>query len=224
MFSFDFDYTLGLFPILIKYLKVTMTMSLIAVVVALFLAVLLAVIQTYKVKGLTQFADVYISFFRGTPLIVQLFLLYYGLPQALPILQSMDAYTASVIGLSLHFSAYMAEAIRGAISAIDKGQFEASYSLGLNKTQTLIYIVLPQATRIAIPALMNNYIDLIKSTSLAFVLGVSEIMAKAQLEAASSFKYFESYLAVALVYWVVVIFFTYLQKKLEAYMNRAYSM
>lgn len=223
MNTFDIDYSLGLFPILLKYIDITISMALISAAIALVIAILIAVVNLYKVKGLTHIFSLYISFFRGTPLLVQLFLLYFGLPQLLPIFSSLDAYTASIIGLSLHFSAYMAEAIRGAISSIDKGQFEAADSLGLTKTQSFYRIILPQAFRVAIPSLMNNFIDLLKSTSLAFTLGVPEIMAKAQLEASSSFKYFESFLAVAIVYWVMVVSFEYLQKRYEKYLSRVYS-
>lgn len=222
MNNFDVDYTLGIFPILFKYIDITLSMAFISGAIALIIAIIIAIIKTYNTKVLSQIADVYISFFRGTPLLVQLFLLYYGLPQIFPSLSSMDAYAASVLGLSLHFSAYMAEAIRGAISSIEKGQFEAANSLGMSQTQTFVYIILPQAIRVAIPSLMNNFIDLVKSTSLAFTLGVPEIMAKAQLEASSSFKYFESFLAVAIVYWVIVITFGYLQRKLEKKLNKAY--
>jgi len=223
MNAFDVDYSLGLFPILFKYIDITISMALISGAIALLIAVIMAVVNLYKVRGLSQIFNIYISFFRGTPLLVQLFLLYYGLPQLFPIFNSLDAYTASIIGLSLHFSAYMAEAIRGAISAIEKGQFEASSSLGLSRTQTLYHIILPQAFRVAIPSLMNNFIDLLKSTSLAFTLGVPEIMAKAQLEASSSFKYFESFLAVAIVYWVMVLSFEYLQKKYEKHLAKGFN-
>ncbi len=224
MTSFDIDYTLGIFPILFKYIDITISMALISTAIALVIAIIIAIIKTFKIKVLSSFCDLYISFLRGTPLIVQLFLLYFGLPQILPIFSNLDAYSASIAGLSLHFSAYMAESIRGAISSIDKGQFEAASSLGMSKTQSFSYIILPQAIRVAIPSLMNNFIDLIKSTSLAFTLGVPEIMAKAQLEASSSYKYFEAFLAVALVYWVIVISFTYLQKKIEKRLNKAYSI
>lgn len=224
MNSFDVDYTLGIFPILFKYIDITLSMAFIATAIALVIAIVIAVIKTFNIKILSEISDVYISFFRGTPLLVQLFLLYYGLPQLLPIFASIDAYWASILGLSLHFSAYMAEAIRGAISSIDKGQFEASYSLGMSQTQTFRHIILPQSIRVAIPSLMNNFIDLVKSTSLAFTLGVPEIMAKAQLEASSSFKYFECFLAVAIVYWVIVLIFGYLQKRLENRLNKAYSI
>lgn len=214
MNAFDVDYSLGLFPILLKYIDITISMALISGVIALVTAIIIAVTNLYKIKVLSQIFAVYISFFRGTPLLVQLFLLYYGLPQLFPAFSALDAYTASIIGLSLHFSAYMAEAIRGAISSIDKGQFEAADSLGLSKTQSFYFVILPQAFRVAIPSLMNNFIDLLKSTSLAFTLGVPEIMAKAQLEASSSFKYFESFLAVAIVYWVMVLVFEQIQKKI----------
>ncbi|MFK2822771.1 amino acid ABC transporter permease [Arcobacter sp. YIC-80] len=222
MSTFDIDYTLGIFPILFKYIDITISMAVISAAIALVIAILIAVIKTYNIRILSQLSDLYISFFRGTPLLVQLFLLYFGLPQVLPIFSNLDAYTASIAGLSLHFSAYMAESIRGAISSIDKGQFEAAQSLGMTKTQTFTKIILPQAIRVAVPSLMNNFIDIIKSTSLAFTLGVPEIMAKAQIEASSSYKYFESFLAVAIVYWVIVVIFTYLQKKIEARLNRAY--
>ena len=222
MNSFDLDYTLGIFPILLKYIDITLSMALISGAIALVIALIIAITKTFSIKILSQIFNVYISFFRATPLLVQLFLLYYGLPQIFPVFNSLDAYTASVVGLSLHFSAYMAETIRGAIASIDNGQFEAAKSLGMTRLQAFIYIILPQAFRVAIPSLMNNFIDLLKSTSLAFTLGVPEIMAKAQLEASSSFKYFESFLAVAIVYWITVLFFEYLQKKYEKKLNKAY--
>ena len=126
MNSFDLDYTLGIFPILFKYIDITLSMALISGAIALVIALIIAITKTFSVKILSQVFNVYISFFRGTPLLVQLFLLYYGLPQIFPMFNSLDAYTASIIGLSLHFSAYMAETIRGAIASINKGQFEAA--------------------------------------------------------------------------------------------------
>ncbi|MEZ8029480.1 amino acid ABC transporter permease [Enterovibrio norvegicus] len=223
MNGFDFDYMMALFPILFKYLGITLEMSLIGFAVALVLSLFLALVRVFKVKVLNTLVVVYISFFRGTPLLVQLFLLYYGLPQIFPIFVGMDAFTAAVIGLSLHFSAYMAESIRAAILGIDKNQMEASLSVGMTQLQAMKRIILPQAARVATPSLMNYFIDMIKSTSLAFTLGVAEIMAKAQMEASSSFKFFEAFMAVALIYWVVVIFFTQIQSLLEVRLNKAYA-
>ncbi|NHI02132.1 MULTISPECIES: amino acid ABC transporter permease [Oceanimonas] len=220
--QFDIDYTLALFPILFKYLGTTMEMALLGFVLALIIAGTLAVIRTFELPGLNALARLFISFFRGTPLLVQLFLLYYGLPQIMPIFIGMNAFTAAVIGLTLHFAAYMAESIRAAILGIHKSQMEAAMSIGMTRGQAMQRIILPQAARIATPSLMNYFIDMIKSTSLAFTLGVAEIMATAQKEASSSFKFFESFIAVALIYWAVVVFFTHLQGRLERRLNAAY--
>ncbi len=222
MNQFDFEYTFELFPILIKYLGVTMEMALLGFFFALILAVVMAVVRVFEVKVVNQLVMLFISFFRGTPLLVQLFLLYYGLPQVFPIFVGMDAFGAAILGLTLHFSAYMAESIRAAILGVDKAQMEASLSIGMTRLQAMKRIILPQAARVATPSLMNYFIDMIKSTSLAFTLGVAEIMAKAQMEASSSFRFFESFLAVALVYWAVVVFFTQIQHLLERRLNRAY--
>ncbi|WP_445402176.1 amino acid ABC transporter permease [Zobellella sp. An-6] len=220
--QFDLDYTLALFPILLRYLGTTMEMALLGFVLALVIAVLLAVIRTFQPPGLNALAKLFISFFRGTPLLVQLFLLYYGLPQIMPVFIGMNAFTAAVIGLTLHFAAYMAESIRAAILGIHKSQMEAAMSIGMTRGQAMRRIILPQAARIATPSLMNYFIDMIKSTSLAFTLGVAEIMASAQKEASSSFKFFEAFIAVALIYWAVVVFFTHLQGRLERRLNSAY--
>jgi len=220
--QFNFEYMLNLFPILFRYLGTTMEMALWGLVFSLILAIGLAVVRTFKVPVLNQLALLFISFFRGTPLLVQLFLLYYGLPRIFPILVSMDAFTAAVIGLTLHFAAYKAETIRAAIMSVDRTQMEASLSIGMTNMQAMRRIILPQAARIATPSLMNHFIDMIKSTSLAFTLGVTEIMAKTQMEASSSFYFFESFLAVALIYWAIVSVFTQIQVRLEIYLNKAY--
>jgi len=207
MMEFDLEYTLGLFPILLKYLGTTMEMALWGFVLALVLSLTLAIVRVFRIPVIHWLAMLYISFFRGTPLLVQLFLLYYGLPQLFPVFVGMDAFTAAIVGLTLHFAAYMAESIRAAILGIHKSQMEAALSIGMSRYQAMRRIILPQAARIATPS---------------FTLGVAEIMGKAQMEASSSFKFFESFMAVALVYWVVVIIFTRLQHLLEVHLNRAY--
>lgn len=220
--NFDVTYFLEMIPLLLGYLGLTMKMASLGLVFALMLAVNMAVVRVLKVPLLDWLVQLFISFFRGTPLLVQLFLLYYGLPQMFPIMVGIDAFTAAVIGLSLHFSAYMAESIRAAILGIDKSQMEAALSIGQSPLMAMRRIILPQAARIALPSLMNQFVDMIKSTSLAFTLGVAELMARAQMEASSSFRFFESFLAVALIYWAVVVIFTQLQNRLEKHLNRAY--
>ena len=220
--NFDAAYMMQVFPLLSKYIYLTVSMAVISMIIGLFIALLLTAIGTYKIKILSPLSKLYISFFRGTPLLVQLFLLYYGLPQILPVFQNVNAYSAAIIGLSMNSSAYMVETLRGAISSIDKGQIEAALSIGMTHWQGMKKIVLPQAARVAIPSLGNTFVDLLKSSSLAFTLGVAEILAQAQMSAAATYKFFENYLAVALIYWGIIIFFNYLQKALEKKMNNAY--
>lgn len=213
--SFDFMYSLKLIPMLIKAMKTTISLSVFGMILGLIIGIALAIIRIYKIPIIKQLAEIYISFFRGTPLLVQLFLLYFGIPQVIPPLQNMTAYTAALIGLGLNASAYIAEILRSSINAIDKGQMEACLSVGMTKGEGLKRIILPQAFKIAIPPLGNIFVDTVKGSSLAFTLGVVELLAKAQMAASSSYKFFESYIVVAIMYWIIIEFFSYLQKVLE---------
>ncbi|WP_339117793.1 amino acid ABC transporter permease [Halomonas sp. BMC6] len=216
------EYMWGLLPVLLSYLPLTLQMASIAMVFALIIACLLAVVRVSKIPVLNGTALLFISFFRGTPLLVQLFLFYYGLPQLIDALISINGVTAAVLGLTLHFSAYMAESIRAAIVGIDRSQTEAALSIGMTQSQLMRRIILPQATRVATPTLMNYFIDMIKATSLAFTLGVTELMGATQKEASGSFLYLEAFLLVAIIYWVVVEALSWGQRRLETYLNKAY--
>ncbi len=221
MQGLDLDYMLGLVPVILGYVPLTIGMAMVAMVGALVLASLMAVERVVRVPVLDQFVQLFISFFRGTPLLVQLFLFYYGLPQILPVLAGINGVTAAIIGLTLHFSAYMAESIRAAILGVDRSQWEAAQAVGMTQTQSLRRIILPQAARVAAPTLVNYFIDMIKSTSLAFTLGVTEMMGATQKEAAGSFLYFEAFLVVAVLYWGIVEMLSFLQKRLELRLNKA---
>jgi putative amino-acid transport system permease protein len=221
MRALDLDYMLGLVPVILGYVPLTIGMALAAMVGALALASLMAVERVVRVPVLDLFVQLFISFFRGTPLLVQLFLFYYGLPQILPVLAGINGVTAAIIGLTLHFSAYMAESIRAAILGVDRSQWEAAQAVGMTQTQSMRRIILPQAARVAAPTLVNYFIDMIKSTSLAFTLGVTEMMGATQKEAAGSFLYFEAFLVVAVLYWAIVEMLSFLQKRLELRLNKA---
>ncbi|MFG6518616.1 MULTISPECIES: amino acid ABC transporter permease [Sulfitobacter] len=222
MRALDLDYMLGLVPVILGYVPLTLFMAVAGMVFALILASLLAVERVVKVPVLDWFVIVFISFFRGTPLLVQLFLFYFGLPQVLSFLTNISGVTAAIMGLTLHFAAYMAESIRAAIMGVDRSQWEAAQSIGMTQGQMMWRIILPQAARIAAPTLVNYFIDMIKGTSLAFTLGVTEMMGAAQKEAAGSFLYFEAYLVVAMIYWVIVEALSQVQKRLETYLNKAF--
>ena len=204
MRALDLDYMLGLVPVILGYVPLTLFMASVAMVCALVLASLLAVERVIRVPGLDWLVMLFISFFRGTPLLVQLFLFYYGLPQVLSFLAQINGVTAAIIG-------------------VDRGQWEAAQSIGMTPAQMMRRIVLPQAGRIAAPTLVNYFIDMIKGTSLAFTLGVTEMMGATQKEAAGSFLYFEAFLVVAILYWIIVETLNQGQKQLETYLNKAYA-
>ncbi|QFT99863.1 putative amino-acid permease protein YxeN (plasmid) [Roseovarius sp. THAF8] len=222
MRALDLDYMLGLVPVILGYVPLTLFMAGAGMVLALILGSLLAVERVFKVPVLDWLVMLFISFFRGTPLLVQLFLFYYGLPQVLSFLTQINGVTAAIMGLTLHFSAYMAESIRAAIAGVDRSQWEAAQSIGMTQGQMMRRIVLPQATRIAAPTLVNYFIDMIKGTSLAFTLGVTEMMGAAQKEAAGSFLYFEAFLVVAIIYWIIVEILNQGQQRLEIWLNKGY--
>jgi putative amino-acid transport system permease protein len=220
--QFDLEFMLTVFPQIAKYIYVTLSISIISAIFGIALGLLLAIITKNKIKVLYPLAGIYISFFRGTPLLVQLFIFYYGLPQLIPQLSIINGYTATAIGLSLKNSAYFSEAIRGAITSVDAGQLEACLSVGMTKWQGMRRIVLPQATRVAIPSLANVYITLLKDTSLAFTLGVTEMLAQAKMIAADTFRFFECFLAVGIAYWIITIIFGFIQGWLEERLSRPY--
>ncbi|MGR3594663.1 amino acid ABC transporter permease [Limimaricola soesokkakensis] len=223
MRALDLDYMLGLVPVILGYVPLTLGMALAAMAFALVLASLMAVERVVKIPVLDSFVKLFISFFRGTPLLVQLFLFYYGLPQVVSALAQINGVTAAIMGLTLHFSAYMAESIRAAILGVDRSQWEASQAVGMTQGQMMARIVLPQAARVAAPTLVNYFIDMIKGTSLAFTLGVTEMMGATQKEAAGSFLYFEAFLVVAVLYWIIVEALSLLQRGVEIRLNRAYA-
>jgi len=223
MRALDLDFMIGLVPILLGYLPLTLFMAVTGMVCALILGCLLAMERVARIPVLDWAVVLFISFFRGTPLLVQLFLFYYGLPQVMPFLSGMTGVQAAIIGLTLHFSAYMAESIRAAITGVDRSQWEAAQAIGMTRNQMMIRIILPQAARVAAPTLVNYFIDMIKSTSLAFTLGVTEMMGATQKEAASNFLYFEAFIVVAVLYWVIVEALSFVQRRIETSLNKAFT-
>ncbi|NMA89837.1 MAG: ABC transporter permease subunit, partial [Amphibacillus sp.] len=162
-------------------------------------------------------ARIYISFMRGTPMLVFLFLIYFGLPAAGI---EFTAFQSALIGFGLNSAAYIAEVNRAALSSVEYGQWEASYSLGLGYRDTLLGVILPQATRIAIPPLTNIFLDLVKATSLAAVITVPELFQKTQIAAGRSYDTMTMYILVALIYWPLCSLIAFIQERLEGYFNR----
>ncbi|OIR59908.1 ABC transporter permease [Bacillus sp. FMQ74] len=222
MNTIDWEFMISAFPTLIQALPITLFMAIAAMIFAIIGGLILALITKNKIPVLHQLSKLYISFFRGVPTLVQLFLIYYGLPQLFPEMSKMTALTAAIIGLSLKNAAYLAEIFRAALNSVDDGQLEACLSVGMTKLQAYRRIILPQAVRNAIPATGNTFIGLLKETSLAFTLGVMEMFAQGKMYASGNLKYFETYLAVAIVYWVLTIIYSMLQDLFERAMSKPY--
>ncbi|MBC9248865.1 amino acid ABC transporter permease [Pseudomonas alcaligenes] len=204
-------------PFLLKGALWTVILSLGGMFFGLLLGFGLALLRLYGYWPLQWLARIYVSFFRGTPLLVQLFMIYYGLPQ-LGI--QLDPLPAALIGFSLNMAAYTAEILRAAIASIDRGQWEAAASIGMGRAQTLYRAVLPQAARTALPPLGNSFISLVKDTALAATIQVPELFRQAQLITARTFEIFTMYLAAALIYWLLASVLAYFQGRLEDRVNR----
>lgn len=212
---FKFSYFLEMIPKIFLKLNVTLTLTFISIFFALIIGTLLAVVIYYKVKVLDKLAYIYISIMRGTPIVAQLYFFYFGVAIYSTVVRDMSPMTAVAIVISLNVGAFMAESIRSALLSVDEGQKEAAYSLGMSNMQLVTRIIIPQAMRVAIPPLFNDVINIIKLSSLSFMVGVIDIMGAAKIEGAKSFRYFEIYAAVMVVYWVVIFVFDMLRKYLE---------
>lgn len=165
-------------------------------------------------------ASLYVSMMRGTPLLVQIFVIYYGLPS---VGIAFTPVTAGVLALSLNSGAYLSESLRGAIRAVSEGQWRASFSLGLGYWQTLRHVVMPQALRIAVPSMSNTLTSLIKDTSLVSVIALTELMLATKEAIATSFQPLPLYIAAACIYWCLSLFFEALQRRAERRLNRAHA-
>lgn len=198
-------------PMLQKGILYSLPLAVVSFVIGIVIAVLTALVVINKVPVIRQIAGIYIWIFRGTPLLVQLFIVYWGICNPLGI----DKWIASVVAFSLNVGAYSAETIRAAILSIPKGQWEAGYSIGMNYRQAFIRIIIPQAAKVSVPPLFNSFISLVKDTSLASTIMISEMFRKAQEYASSSFEYLLIYSEVAAVYLLFCTFLNCFQKLLE---------
>jgi cystine transport system permease protein len=217
MIDVSFQLVLDSAPFLLKGALYTVGLSLGGMFFGLLLGFLLAITRLYAIAPLRWLSRIYVSFFRGTPLLVQLFMIYYGLPE---VGLQLEPIPAALLGLSLNMAAYVAEILRAAIASIDQGQWEASASIGMSKAQTLYRTILPQAARTALPPLGNSFIALVKDTAMAATIQVPELFRQAQLITARTFEIFTMYLAAALLYWLLASILAHLQSRLEARVNR----
>lgn len=204
-------------PLLKAGLMFTVPLALISFALGLTLAFLTALARISSSKVLQSISRFYVWLIRGTPLLVQLFIIFYGLPA---VGVTLSAFPSAVIGFTLNVGAYNSETIRAAIQSIDKGQWEASKALGLTRGKALRYVVLPQALRVAIPPLSNSFIGLVKDTSLAAAITVTEMFQVAQQITARTYEPLLLYTEAAFIYLIFCSVLTHLQGKLEVYSSR----
>ena len=207
----------SLWPITQGAITGTIPLALMSFALGLVLALVLALMRLSKRWWLSGTARGYISVVRGTPLLVQLFVIFYGLPS---IGLVIDPWPSAVIAFSVNVGGYAAEVIRAAILSVPKGQWEAAYMIGMSHALTLRRIILPQAARVSVPPLSNTFISLVKDTSLASLILVTELFRQAQKVAAFSQEFMVLYLEAALVYWVICLVLSTVQGSLEKRLDR----
>ncbi|RQS13583.1 amino acid ABC transporter permease [Burkholderia sp. Bp8998] len=206
------DLVIQTLPVMVKGALLTLKFAVASMALGLVVGLVVAILRIGSNRFASGLAQGYVSLMRGTPLLVQMFVVYYGLPD-LGI--TLDPTTAGIFTLTLNAGAYLSESMRGAILGIGRGQWAAAHSLGLTHVQTLRYIVCPQALRLAVPSLGNTLISLIKDTSLVSVITVTELLRSTQEVIAATFQPLPLYLAAAAIYWVLSTLLTRLQGRVE---------
>ena len=204
--------------LLLPGIKVTIPLTAISFTLGLAIALFVALVQVAKVPVVRRLVRFYVWIIRGTPMIVQLFVVYFGLPS---IGIRLAAFPSAIIVFSLSVGAYCSETIRAAIESIPKGQLEACYCVGMTFWQAMVRVVIPQAMRAAFPPLSNSLIGLVKDTSLAYSVAVVEILATAQRIAARTYDYFWLYCEAGLIYLIFSTALTWLQRRVEKYLARS---
>lgn len=207
----------SLWPLAKGAITATIPLALISFAVGLVIALVIALMRISKNPVLSGIGRVYISIIRGTPLLVQLFVIFYGMPT---VGITIDPWPSAIIAFSLNIGGYAAEIIRAAILSVPSGQWEAGYTLGMSRTRSLFRLILPQATRVAIPPLSNSFISLVKDTSLASTILVTEMFRKAQEITSSTYEFMLLYCEAALIYWVICLMLSALQNFVEGRLEK----
>lgn len=226
--NLDYNFMIGDISTLLKALPVTLELTLWSMLFAVIIAIIFGSIILSNIPVLKQLVIAINTFIKGIPLVVQLLFCYYAVPYLLQNLngflfikynpQNIPYFGSAVIALAFNFGAYITDVIVSSMKAVDKGQLEACYSIGMTKFQGMMTIVIPQAAVISIPNMGNYFIWLLKATSIASVVNVVELLTTAKISASDGYQYMEAYLVAAAIYWVVCIFVEKLIKYLD---NRA---
>jgi polar amino acid transport system permease protein len=217
--NLDFTQFIPSLPYILQGITVTLQIVILAGVLGFLLGTILSLFKISNLKFLGWFADAYTSVFRGTPMILQLMVIYYGSPQLIG--YQIQPYTAAVLSFALNSGAYVSEIIRAGILAIDKGQQEAALALGVPYGKMMFDIILPQAIKNILPALMNEFITLTKESAIVTSIGVMDIMRRSYQVGAEKYSFFEPLIIAGVIYYLMVMILTFLGKGLERRMRRS---
>ncbi|HHT50450.1 MAG TPA: amino acid ABC transporter permease [Eubacteriaceae bacterium] len=200
-------------PLFVEGLKVTVQISFVAVLIGVVVGLVMALFRLSSIKILSWFANMYIQIIRGTPVLVQLYIIYYG---TYPLFGfNIPPYIAAIITFGLNSSAYVAEIIRAGIQAVDYGQMEAGRSLGMPHGMVMRYIIIPQAIKNILPALGNEFVVLIKETSVVSIIGTADLVRQADIIKAATYSHFEPYIIIAIIYIILVIGLSSVMDRIE---------
>ena len=211
--NLDFSQIVPYIPFMLEGVWVTLKFVFFAIILGAILGTFLALFKIGSIKALRWFADAYTSIFRGTPLILQLMIIYYSIPQLTG--YDISPFLSAILAFGLNSSAYISEIIRAGIQAVDKGQMEAAQALGISYRDMMKDIILPQALKNILPALMNEFITLTKESAIVSTIGYLDLMRRAQVVGSDLFRNFEPLLFVGLIYWCMVMGLTVLGRMFE---------
>lgn len=211
--NLDFSQMVPYIPFILEGIWVTLKFVIVAIILGSILGTILALFKIGSIKPLRWFADAYTSIFRGTPLILQLMIIYYSIPQLTG--YDISPFLSAILAFGLNSSAYISEIIRAGIEAVDKGQMEAAQALGIPYRAMMKDIILPQALKNILPALMNEFITLTKESAIVSTIGYLDLMRRAQVVGSDLFRNFEPLLFVGLIYWCLVMGLTVIGRMFE---------
>lgn len=227
--EFDFSFMMIALKAALKYINITIILAVVPFIIGIIVGTLIAIIRFFKIKILSSILKIYVVIIKGTPMVLLLLITYMAVIQCFDGLaikfhwsirtKNINTIYIAFVALSSFAIVNISETIRGALAALDKGQYESAYAVGLTTFQTLLRIILPQAVPIAIPMLCSNFIGLIKGSSLAFMISVTELLNASLITATSNYKYLEAYVAAALVYWPLCVIIEKMSYMLEKYFN-----
>ncbi|MGG1482190.1 amino acid ABC transporter permease [Bacillus smithii] len=222
--AFDITLVGDFIPQLIQYLGVTLQILAVSIVLGIIIGIIAAILRLFHIPILSQLVVVYVSFIRGTPILIQLFLIFYGIPSLFQLinidLSKVDPLYSVIVAYAFNNGAVFSEIFRGAVQAVDYGQTEAAYSVGMSESQNFFRIIVPQAVGIAFPNIANTVISSLKDTSLAFTIGVMDMVGRGETLIASTTHALEVYISLSVIYYIVVVLLEKIFRWFEKRVNR----